>query len=332
MPGGTPSRPRSARSSRGRAALAAAACVAAVGCAAFLRPFDHAPSGLSRWDDSLRRLAVTGRFDSALALTAPDAADAGDDLLRLEYEGLAAHYAGDLERSRLALEAAGHLAEDRYTRSLTRMVLAFVSSDRTRAYDPPLTDLLFLHYYGALDYLAGGHGDGAAVEARNLEKELALADRDLLDDPAVRSLAAVMHAFAGAVFEATGRAEKAAVSYRLARKDGADSALAPPAVAAPSAASPEGSTGPWGTVVVAVERGFVAHRVERSLTLPLWPDEVSTLEAGPALRARTSDDGAAAGGEEARSEADDVALRVARRGLGLEPPTRRGRRLRDEGG
>lgn len=344
MPGGIPSRPRRSVRSRGRAALAAAACVAVAGCAALLRPFGaRTPSGLSGWDESLRTLSASGRFDSALALTEPDGAHAGDDLLRLEYEGLAAHYAGDLERSRAALEAASHLAEDRYTRSLARIVLSFVSSDRTRAYRPPLTELLFLHYYGALDYLAVGQADGAAVEARRIEQELTRADPDLLEQPAMRGLAATLHAFAGAVLEASGRREEAAVAYRLARRAGADSAVAPdpfpasdPAVggygagAGPAAVPGGGRDGSTargsgrGTVLVALEEGYVAHRVERSLTVPVWPDEVRTLQR-PARASEGREDTAG-------DEADAVALDVARRGLGLSPLDRRSSRLRNDDG
>jgi len=327
--------------------------VAVAGCAALLRPFGaRTPSGLSGWDESLRTLSAAGRFDSALALTAPDRSDAGDDLLRLEYEGLAAHYAGDLERSRAALEAAGHMAEDRYTRSLARIVLSFVSSDRTRPYRPPLTERLFLHYYGALDYLAAGERDGAAVEARRIEQELTRADPDLLEEPAVRGVAATLHAFAGTVLEASGRPEEAAVAYRLARRAGADPAVAPdpfepaepvgsadsaraadragPAAGAGAAAEPgggpDGTAAPRsgrGTVVVALEEGWVAHRVERSLTVPLWPDEVRTLQR----TARASE----ARGDATGDTADEVALDVARRGLGLSPLDRRSSRLRNDG-
>lgn len=311
MPGGTPSRPRWRLGSRGRAALAALSCAALVGCAALLRSFDRTSSGLSSWDASLRALTASGRFDSALALTAPGRADAGDDLLRLEYEGLVAHYAGDLKRSRLALEAASHLADDRYTRSLTRIALSFISSDLARAYDPPLTDRVFLHYYGALDYLAGDHADGAAVEARKLEQALTLADPHLMGEAGMRGLAATLHTFAGAVFEATGRPGEAEVAYRLARRSGADSSVASLAADDPG--------GGGGTLVLAVEEGYVAHRVQRSLLLPLWPDELTALSVG-----------AAAGASE-QARAHDVALRVARRGLGSDHRVRP-RRLRKDGG
>ncbi len=289
------------------------ACLVLSGCAALLRPFDRAPSGLSRWDQSVRDQLVAGRVDSALALTTPERADAGDDLLRMEYEGILAHYAGQPDRSRVALGAASQLAEDRYTRSLSRTLLSFFTGDRTRAYDPPFVDRLFLHYYGALDYLATGDDEDAAVEARRLEQRLALAG-DEGPDAAERGLAAAMHAFAGSVFEAAGRPGEAAVSYRLARRAAGDSAGAGDSAPGPAAEARSAGVGEGarpgdgeGTVVVLVERGFVAHRVERSLTLLLWPGELTALRS------------AASGDVSDRRHGETVADAVARRSLGLAP-------------
>ncbi|MDP2480868.1 MAG: hypothetical protein Q8W51_04555 [Candidatus Palauibacterales bacterium] len=314
MTGGLRPRPRRSARIRGGVALPGLlACLALSGCAALLRPFDRAPSGLSRWDQSVRDELVAGRFDSALALAGPDRADAGDDLLRLEYEGILAHYAGMPDRSRAALGAASQLAEDRYTRSLSRTLLSFFTGDRTRAYDPPLVDRLFLHYYGALDYLATGDDEDAAVEARRLEQRLALAG-DESEDPGERGLAAAMHAFAGTVFEAAGRSGEAAVSYRLARRAAGDTTRdegSTPVPAAEARPAPVGEgTRPSvdeGTVVVVLERGFVAHRVERSLTLLLWPGELTALRT------------AASGDVSARRRGETVADDVARRSLGLVP-------------
>ncbi len=314
MTGGSGPRPRRAERARGGIALLLAiACLTLSGCAALLRSFDRAPSGLSHWDQDVRDDLVTGRFDSALALASPGRAEAGDDLLRLEYEGILAHYAGRPDRSRAALGAASQLAEDRYTRSLSRTVLSFFTGDRTRAYDPPLVDRLFLHYYGALDYLATGDAEDAAVEARRLEQRLALAG-DGGDDPGERALAATMHAFAGGVFEATGRPDEAAVSYRLARRADGDSVPGGPDAPGPAQEPESGgiagrgpASGEMGTVIVVVERGFVAHRVERSLTLVLWPGELATLRA------------ADSGSLSERRRGETVADAVARRSLGLVP-------------
>lgn len=312
--GGPEPRPRRTARAGGAVTLPVlVACVALSGCAALLRSFDRSPSGLSSWDQSVRDELVAGRFDSALALAAPQRADAGDDLLRLEYEGVLAHYAGRPDRSRAALGAASQLAEDRYTRSLSRTLLSFFTGDRTRAYDPPLVDRLFLHYYGALDYLATGDAEDAAVEARRLEQRLALAGDEALD-PGQRSLTAAMHAFAGAVFEAAGRPGEAAVSYRLARRAAGDTVTDaesdPGPAAGPEVAATDGGGGPGGedgTVLLVVERGFVAYRVERALTLVLWPGELRTLRR------------AGSGDFSDRGRGQSVADAVARRSLGLGP-------------
>jgi hypothetical protein len=306
--GGIFPRPRRPARSPGGAALPILfACLALTGCAALFRSLDRSPSGLSSWDQSVRDLLSAGRFDSALAMASPERSGAGDDLLRLEYEGILAHYAGDSERSRVALEAADRLTEDRYTRSLTRTVLSFFTGDPTRAYDPPVTDRLFLHYYGALDYLGSGDMEDAAVEARRLEQELSLSAENERDDHD-RGLAATMHAFAGSVFEATGRPGEAAVSYRLARRaEGeleADSTPSDPGTVAVPGPVPSAR---HGTVVLAVERGFVAYRVQRSVTLVLWPREYEALRA------------AGSGSVDDVRDGHAVADVVARRTLGLVP-------------
>ena len=67
------------------------------------------------------------------------------------------------------------------------------------------------------------------------------------------------------------------------------------------------SGGDDGTVLLVVERGFVAYRVERALTLVLWPGELAALRE------------ASSGDLSDRSRGRTVADVVARRSLGLVP-------------
>jgi hypothetical protein len=202
----------------------------------------------------------------------------GDELLQLQYRGLAAHYAGRWEESSRALERAFEVAEDRYTKSVTRALLSLVTSDRMLDYDPPRPERLFLHYYGALNYLQRGEPDEAAVEARRLGYVLqgALEDEDA-SVPA--DLGGSLSVFAGAVFEAAGQGNDAAVAYRRARAFGerAGGNGPPPELPGwpdPDADADGASRGAEGRVLVVVERGFVAHKVERALTLFLTPGEL----------------------------------------------------------
>ncbi len=267
------------------------------GCTALFGSHDVAPSGLSRYDHDLRVLLARGAADSALALLAPDRSDAGDELLRLQHEVAAAHYAGDYARSAEAVERAVRLAEDRYTKSVTRALLSVLGGDRVLPYDPPAPERILLHYYGALDYLRMGEPDEAAVEARRLSRRLEIVEEEDPSEVNEGMRASLWH-FAGAVFEAAGQANDAGVAYRRAVAVGGPGAGRSAATAAREASSspyfptPLGAVDPsvgradgsgtgglraTGEVLVVVERGFVAHRVERDLTLFLLPRELEEL-------------------------------------------------------
>jgi hypothetical protein len=228
-----------------------------------------------------------GRAPEALEMLAPGESRIGDDLLRLQYEGIVAHYAGEYRRSSAALEEAFRLQEDRYTRSVSAALLSMLASDRVLAYSAPFPERLLLHYYGAMNYLRLGEPDEAAVEARRLGH---LLGRSLEgDEPGVPPpLGRTLSLFSGAVFEAAGQWNDAEVAHRRARAfgggttdaDGDATARAPVEGARgpveifagrPPPASPVGEG--HGEVLVVLERGFVAHRVEEDLTLLLLPDE-----------------------------------------------------------
>ncbi len=304
------------------------------GCAPLFRSHDFAANGLTRYDDRLRRLAAEGRADSALALAAPERAEVGDELLRLQYEGLLAHYAGRWEESNAALQAAATMAEERYTRSLSRAALSLLTSDNVLPYRPPGTERLLLHYYGALNYLRAGDAESAAVEARRLSHLLNLEADDGLERPERRTLHATLRYMAGATFEAAGERNDAEVAYRLARRLAAEAAPdgkggPPPELALPPPDS--------GDVVVIVERGFAPYRVSRSQAVLLWPDEVRALSAGAASEAEGSRGSPleAAAAVAARLVAEKAAGRdLAERGEpgGTVDPPERGRSGRNRSG
>lgn len=247
------------------------AAVALGGCGGGLfHPFEAGPAGLHREEAALRSFLVAGRYDSALARLGPEGSTVGDELLRLQHRGLVAHYAGRYGESNDALERAAALAEDRYTKSVSRAALSLLTNDRVLPYDPPRSERLLIHYYGALNYLLLEEPEEAAVEARRLSRLL-----DRYEDEgggrggagAEGRLGAALRYFAGAVFEAAGEANDARVAYRLAGRAGA---LPEVVDASPGA----------GEVVVVLERGFVAHRVERSATLLLSHRELERLLPG----------------------------------------------------
>jgi hypothetical protein len=266
--------PRPALRARPRLLLLAGLTLASTACAGLFAGYDVAPNGLARKDDALRRLLATGHADSALAEVAGGNGTAhGDELLRALYAGILAHYAGRYEASDSALRRAADLAEDRYTKRISKAAASLVTSDRVLPYEPGRTERLLIHYYGALNFLRRGDIDGAAVEARRIGF---LLERDRRDpDPRSTPLDAFLRDFTGAVFEAAGEWNDADVAYRNAlalRGNGApvDTSLARPL--------PDGE----GEVVIVVEQGFVAHRVQQSVTLLLEPEEAKRLTGGEA--------------------------------------------------
>ena len=172
------------------------------------------PEGRSMHDTDLRRMARNEDFTEALELTDPDdRGDIGDELLRLMHRGLLLHYAGLYEESNEVLQRAEAIIDDRYTKSVSLALLSIVTSDRALAWLPSETERLMVNYYGALNYLALGDSEEAAVEARRLSRLLALSEEDK-HDPDELAMRELLSYFAGSVFEASGNGNDAAVSYR----------------------------------------------------------------------------------------------------------------------
>ncbi|MBD3162598.1 MAG: hypothetical protein GF346_09545, partial [Candidatus Eisenbacteria bacterium] len=70
----------------------------------------------------------------------------GDALYLLE-RGLLERLAGRLEESSRSFEEAVEIAEDLYTRSLSREAAALAVTDRVRPYRPPPHEILLARYY-----------------------------------------------------------------------------------------------------------------------------------------------------------------------------------------
>jgi hypothetical protein len=270
-----------------------------------MRPLRSGPGGQTSYDATLRALAQQENFEDALGHTEEDYADdAGDSLLLLMHRGLLQHYAGLYEDSNDAFQLAELIVDDRYTRSISRAVLSLVTNDRALAYMPNRAERLMINYFGALNYLALGDVEEAAVEARRLSYLLERTE-ELEHDLAETGLRRALRYFAGTVFEAAGQMNDALVAYRHVWPDvqpgggrdhleeivvGADAATAVraidvagaeagllPILLQPVAGAPSEETVGEGDVVVVLESGFVAHRVERSRQLVLSPGEADAL-------------------------------------------------------
>ena len=314
----------------------------ATGCAS-LFPGIGSGGGLPDYERNLRRALAAGRYEQALGALSDSTARIGDELLRLQFRGLAAHYAGQPRASSDALESAAFLAEERYTRSLTNEALSLLTNDRIRPYRPSDVERLLIHHYGALNYLAAGDPEEAAVEARRLAHML---DRVADESPgwaesrAGRSLRSVLRRVTGAVFEAAGEENDADVAYRLAERvappgerEGArlTAVDSTPADTAPPDQVDPAPRRPAGEVVLVVEQGFAPHRIERSAVAVLGLADVRRLHReADAVRAeerRSAALSAVADTPEAAGDSAAVATSLARELLG-KASARRGGRVR----
>ena len=254
-------------------------------------------AGLTQEDYALRQSFAAGRFEEALRLVSPKGRFAPDDeLLASLYRASALYYAGRFDTSGVALDRAALLADDRYTKSVSRNLLALVTSDGALPYEPSRTERLMMNYYGMLDFLRRGDVAGAAVEARRISALFESYDsrKDSVD---VRTRA-LLNYLAGATFEAAGEKNDAAVSYRVARALVGDSALPfpgePKKPRRRRASARPAAEAPTGEVVVVIEHGYVAHRVPRLVLVPVTEDEFEkfggkpeeTLAAAAAISAR----------------------------------------------
>jgi uncharacterized protein len=258
------------RSNRCHALIALIALItfSQTSCARLFHSYDVAPDGLQRAEHELRGYLASGHPDSALSyLNNPKTKNAlpKDDLLRLLYEGVAAHYAADYQRSAGAFDRASLLAEDRTTKSISKAALSLMINDLALAYEPSRTERLLLPYYAALSYSNAGKHEDAAVEARRLSALLQMLEDN--DDAPPASFRAFFRYFAGTIFEAAGERADADVAYRNAFA--LDSALMPSLSLPPS---------DLAQAVVLLEHGFAPHRVQESLIVTLADHETHELD------------------------------------------------------
>ena len=127
--------------------------------------------------------------------------------------GLVAHYADQFSESSTALERAGDIAEDRYTKEISKEIGSLVTSDKLRPYPGTRYERLLSHYYRALNYVYQGQLDGALVECRRATGLINYfkgeEDYDFFGTGFLAYLS-------GTLFEATGEWNDALISYKQA--------------------------------------------------------------------------------------------------------------------
>ena len=223
--------------------------------------------------------------------------------------GLVAHYANRFQESSAAFKQAGDIAEDRYTKSVSKEALSLVTSDQMRPYPGTRYERLLSHYYRALNYVYQGQLDGALVECR---KATALINYFKGENEDYDFFGAGLLAYlSGVLFEATGEWNDAYISYkqaaeyyrnaaektgvempadigrslvRLARKLGfADELARYQEQYGKFSPRPENT----GELILFYESGYVPPKTEEALTFPiLKTDDVKDDKFAPTLMGR----------------------------------------------
>ena len=128
--------------------------------------------------------------------------------------GLVAHYANYFSESSAAFDQAEDIAEDRYTKSISKEVSSLVTSDKLRPYVGTRYERLLSHYYRALNYVYLNQLDGALVECRRATNLINYfkGENEKYDFFGTGFLAY----FSGMFFEAAGEWNDALISYKQA--------------------------------------------------------------------------------------------------------------------
>ena len=128
--------------------------------------------------------------------------------------GLVAHYANHFSESSAALDIAGNIAEDRYTKSVSKELGSLVTSEKLRPYSATQYERLLSHYYSALNYIYLNQVDGALVECR---RATALINYFKGEDEKYDFFGTGFLAhLSGMFFEAVGEWNDALISYKQA--------------------------------------------------------------------------------------------------------------------
>jgi hypothetical protein len=109
------------------------------GCATAGAAFRAGPAGIPA-ERSIRTNLATGRAASAWAAMSDKKIAPRDALLRHMYRGVIAMHSGDHEAGTRSLDRAWTVAEDRYTKSVSRGALSMMTAEATLPYGPaPIT-------------------------------------------------------------------------------------------------------------------------------------------------------------------------------------------------
>jgi len=130
--------------------------------------------------------------------------------------GLTSHYANLFPESSKAFEQAEMIAEDRFTKSVSKEALSLITTDKLRPYAGTRYERLLSHYYHALNYFYLNKLDDALVECRRATNLIQYFKGE--DNEYNFFGTGFLASFCGMVFEAAREWNDAFISYRQAEE------------------------------------------------------------------------------------------------------------------
>ena len=156
-------------------------------------------------------------YDAALRLmeASRDGYRERDEALYFMEDGLLAHFAGRHRESIESLLKAEAILDDLYTRSITKQAASFVLNDNTIPYRGEDFEDAMVNLYLAMNYAALGDIENALVEARQVDNELNLINRQYDNDQKnVYREDAFIRFLMGVLYESGNEINDAFISYR----------------------------------------------------------------------------------------------------------------------
>jgi hypothetical protein len=247
----------------------------------------------------IRQAFEDSNYDSALERI--DEIDQGtSELLFLYEKGLILHYRNQWEASNELFHRAELLLEELYTKSVSRELAALAITDNITKYRGESFEAILINYYKILNYLYLGDLDGALVECRRVNIKLQMlidaGEVHFTDDPFVQYLTGMVYALGGERNDADVSLRAARMAYaelgaeigvgepELLGCDAMDAAAAlgdpvPRDSSSVCANRPQPQEGE-GTLNLFLESGFVAHKIEAKVVLPIFTtDNTDDIDA-----------------------------------------------------
>jgi hypothetical protein len=265
-----------------------------VGCAPYARHTAGIRAAFAAGD----HIAADERIDQAARAT--------NRLLFYLEHGMVEHARGNHELSNRYFETAERVADQLYTRSIARETASFLTNDEVRSYRGEEFELVFIHYYRALNYWHLGAFEDALVECRKANLKLAEYTDHSQSEVSYKS-DAFIHYLTALMYEATGEMNDAYVSMKHASagyktyanrfgvtqpkqfaqdyaRVAADFGDEVPPQANQSPAFESGE----GELILLSEIGFAPRRTQKELNLPIYGSDIKLSRRGKGHRAATN--------------------------------------------